>query len=87
MMSKGPDQGGVLTLPAPVLIVEDEPLVQQWLASILIQLGYHAEMLCFASSLSEARARRGNRNPGDFGLEYRRRHSCCAARRCYGLRA
>ncbi len=43
-------------LPAPVLIVEDEPLLQQRLGALLRQLGYAGEALCFAGSLAEARA-------------------------------
>ena len=43
------------TLPAPVLVVEDEPLIQQRLARILAQLGYQPDMLCFASTLAAAR--------------------------------
>lgn len=42
-------------LPAPVLIVEDEPLIQQRLQRILAQLGYAADALLFAASLAEAR--------------------------------
>ena len=44
------------TLPAPVLVVEDEPLLQQRLRAILTQLGYPADALLFAASLAEARA-------------------------------
>lgn len=42
-------------LPVPVLIVEDEPLIQQRLQHILVQLGYTADSLFFAASLAEAR--------------------------------
>jgi DNA-binding NarL/FixJ family response regulator len=38
-----------------VLVVEDEPLIQQRLARILAQLGYQPDMLCFASTLAAAR--------------------------------
>ena len=42
-------------LPSPLLVVEDEPLIQQRLARILAQLGYQPDMLCFASTLAAAR--------------------------------
>lgn len=44
------------TLPVPVLVVEDEPLLQQRLRSVLLQLGYAPDALVFAASLAEARA-------------------------------
>lgn len=43
-------------LPAPVLVVEDEPLLQQRLRGVLLQLGYEEDALVFAGSLAEARA-------------------------------
>lgn len=43
-------------LPSPVLVVEDEPLLQQRLHGILLQLGYAPEALLLAASVSEARA-------------------------------
>ena len=43
-------------LPAPVLVVEDEPLLQQRLRGVLLQLGYEDDALVFAGSLAEARA-------------------------------
>lgn len=43
------------TLPAPVLVVEDEPLLQQRLHAVLIQLGYRPDALVFADSLAQAR--------------------------------
>lgn len=43
------------TLPAPVLVVEDEPLLQQRLRTLLIGLGYAPDALVFASSLAQAR--------------------------------
>ncbi|MBY0409715.1 MAG: response regulator transcription factor [Burkholderiaceae bacterium] len=43
-------------LPAPVLVVEDEPLLQQRLRGVLLQLGYEEEALVFAGSLAEARS-------------------------------
>jgi len=42
-------------LPSPVLVVEDEPLLQQRLHGILLQLGYAPDALLRAASLSEAR--------------------------------
>ena len=44
------------TLPAPVLVVEDEPLLQQRLRGVLQTLGYTPDALVFATTLSEARA-------------------------------
>jgi DNA-binding NarL/FixJ family response regulator len=44
-----------LSLPAPVLVVEDEPLLQQRLRAILLQLGYPNDALVFAGSVAEAR--------------------------------
>ena len=43
-------------MPAPVLVVEDEPLLQQRLRGVLLQLGYAPDALVFAASLAEARA-------------------------------
>lgn len=45
-----------LVLPAPVLLIEDDPLVQRRLERLLMQLGYEADALVFAASLGEARA-------------------------------
>lgn len=44
------------TLPSPVLVVEDEPLLQQRLRGVLRGLGYAPDALVFAASLAEARA-------------------------------
>lgn len=44
------------TLPAPVLVVEDEPLLQQRLRGVLLQLGYAPDALVFAASLAQAHA-------------------------------
>ncbi len=44
------------TLPAPVLVVEDEPLIRERLQQVLAHLGYAADALLFAASLAEARA-------------------------------
>ena len=43
------------TLPAPVLVVEDEPLLQQRLRGVLLALGYEDDALLFAATLAEAR--------------------------------
>ena len=43
------------TLPSPVLVVEDEPLLQQRLRGVLLGLGYAPDALVFAYSLAEAR--------------------------------
>ncbi|HVH33905.1 MAG TPA: response regulator transcription factor [Tahibacter sp.] len=43
-------------LPAPVLVVEDEPLFRQRLGDVLLQLGYAPDALIFAANLAEARA-------------------------------
>jgi DNA-binding NarL/FixJ family response regulator len=45
-----------LVLPAPVLLVEDDPLVCRRLKTLLLQLGYQADALAFADSLAQARA-------------------------------
>ena len=50
-----PSPSPELPLPTPVLVVENEPLIQQRLARILAQLGYQPDMLCFASTLAAAR--------------------------------
>jgi DNA-binding NarL/FixJ family response regulator len=44
-----------LILPAPVLVVEDEPLLQQRLRGVLMGLGYTEDVLLFAATLAEAR--------------------------------
>lgn len=54
-MSKSLPFSADSTLPAPVLVVEDEPLLQQRLHAVLIQLGYTPDALVFADSLAEAR--------------------------------
>ena len=43
-----------LVLPSPVLIVEDEPLLQQRLHNLLLQLGYKTNDLCIVDSLAQA---------------------------------
>lgn len=61
-----------LPLPTPVLVVEDELLIQQRLARILAQLGYQPDMLCFAPTLAAARQLAGQRHHAlalvDLGL-------------------
>ncbi|MBU9186705.1 response regulator transcription factor [Burkholderia gladioli] len=42
-------------VPGPLLIVDDEPLMQRRLTTILTSLGYSDDALLFAGSLSEAR--------------------------------
>ncbi len=41
-------------LPVPVLIVEDEGLIQERLKKILAELGYSKDMLIFAKNLQQA---------------------------------
>lgn len=43
-------------LPAPVLVVEDDPLMRQRLSRVLGEIGYAKEAVSFSSSLAEARA-------------------------------
>jgi DNA-binding NarL/FixJ family response regulator len=43
-------------LPVPVLVVEDEPLLQERLRQVLQQLGYEDDALIFADTLAAARA-------------------------------
>ncbi|AWB34582.1 LuxR C-terminal-related transcriptional regulator [Orrella marina] len=45
-----------IPLPAPVLIVEDEPLLQARLQGILLEVGYPPAALLFAATVSEAQA-------------------------------
>ncbi|MFA9284981.1 MULTISPECIES: response regulator transcription factor [unclassified Comamonas] len=45
-----------LALPAPVLVVEDNPLVRNRLQGLLQQLGYSSDALVMTGSLAEARA-------------------------------
>lgn len=53
-MSAIPDAAAA-PLPTPVLVVEDDALIQQRLLQILTGLGYQADMLHFASALAPAR--------------------------------
>ncbi len=55
-MSESPLFSADSILPAPVLVVEDEPLLQQRLRCLLLQLGYAPDALVFVASLAEARA-------------------------------
>jgi DNA-binding NarL/FixJ family response regulator len=43
-------------LPAPVLVVEDDPLMCQRLSRVLGEIGYAPEAVSFSASLAEARA-------------------------------
>lgn len=43
-----------LSLPVPVIIVEDEPLIQKRLTDILINIGYTISDLYFAQNLAQA---------------------------------
>lgn len=43
-------------LPAPVLVVEDDPLMRQRLSRVLGEIGYAKEAVSFSRSLAEARA-------------------------------
>ncbi len=43
-----------VVLPVPVLIVEDEEIIQLRLRKILVDLGYASDVLLFAKSVSEA---------------------------------
>ena len=45
-----------ITLPVPVLVVEDEPLLQRRLKNVLCQLGYTESNLVIVDSLAAARA-------------------------------
>lgn len=42
-------------LPAPVLVVEDDPLMRQRLSRVLGEIGYASEAVNFAANLAEAR--------------------------------
>lgn len=44
-----------LVLPAPVLVVEDDALMQRRIVGVLASLGYGLEALVFAQSIAEAR--------------------------------
>jgi DNA-binding NarL/FixJ family response regulator len=55
-MPRSPHAVDLLTLPSPVLVVEDEPLLQHRLRLILMGLGYPADALLFAATLAQAQA-------------------------------
>ena len=55
-MPLSPHAVDLLTLPSPVLVVEDEPLLQHRLRLILMGLGYPADALLFAATLAQAQA-------------------------------
>ncbi|MFW1939286.1 response regulator [Acinetobacter junii] len=44
----------MLTLPVPVLIIEDEPIIQERLKNLLISIGYQSQNLFFANTLHQA---------------------------------
>jgi DNA-binding NarL/FixJ family response regulator len=52
---KAKTSGDESLLPAPLLLVEDDPLMQERLRGALCSLGYTDEALLFASNLTEAR--------------------------------
>ena len=54
--SQRPADPGRPVLPAPVLVLEDEPLLQLRLRKILLNLGYPPHALHFAATLADARA-------------------------------
>ena len=54
--SQRPADPGRPVLPAPVLVLEDEPLLQLRLRKILLNLGYPPDALHFAATLADARA-------------------------------
>ena len=51
-----PNPSGEITLPVPVLVVEDEPLLQRRLQKVLCQLGYSESDLVIVDSLAAARS-------------------------------
>lgn len=55
-MPINPQNPSNLILPAPVLIVEDDTLMQKRLHGLMTQLGYMDEALVFASSVAQASA-------------------------------
>lgn len=55
-MSMIPHLAPELLLPAPVLVVEDDPLIRQRLTAILRHLGYQPDALLFADTLAQARS-------------------------------
>lgn len=61
-----------LSLPVPVLIVEDDPTMQIRIADLLKQIGYQAEHLRYAQSLEQAQQQLDNHSASfalvDLGL-------------------
>ena len=54
--TSGPSVSLESVLPVPVLVVEDEPLLQVRLRGVLLSLGFQADELLFAATLADARA-------------------------------
>ncbi|WP_410010761.1 response regulator transcription factor [Variovorax sp. PAMC26660] len=52
----GPEGGRDAVLPAPVLVVEDDALMQRRIYGVLAALGYGNDALVFAKSIAQARA-------------------------------
>lgn len=55
-MTQHPDRSAESLLPMPVLLVEDEPLMQRRLLRVLEALGYAADAIEVVSNLAQARA-------------------------------
>ncbi|WP_277396979.1 response regulator transcription factor [Paraburkholderia sp. Ac-20342] len=53
----GPARDVEATLPVPVLLIEDDPLMRRRIKGLLLQLGYVAADLLTADSLAQARSR------------------------------
>jgi DNA-binding NarL/FixJ family response regulator len=53
----GPEEGRDSVLPAPVLVVEDDALMQRRIFGVLAALGYREDALVFAQSIAQARER------------------------------
>ena len=56
-----------LVLPVPVIVVEDEPLIQKRLKEILLGIGYLPENLIFAQTLAQANEQL-KQHSADLGL-------------------
>ena len=61
-----------LTLPLPVMIIEDEPLIQIRLRNILVELGYAIDQIILASTIQQAKIKYAQYLPNfaliDLGL-------------------
>lgn len=61
-----------LILPVPVIIIEDEPLIQTRLLNILVDLGYAVEQIILAASIQQAKIKYAQNLPNfalvDLGL-------------------